>query len=108
MGAADDCICCIYVCVVSGRCVVLEYADVRLPNDHGCDAVHCVHIQPLRHQRGPVGAAHHGSFTFSFDLLVTDTVSATLELLQRERVENLYYCLQLCEQCFCNLHIIFF
>lgn len=63
MGATDDCTVCVCVCVVPGRCVVLEHPDVRLPHDHGCDAVHGVHIQPLRHQRGPVCAAQRGSLT---------------------------------------------
>lgn len=50
-GAANKCV---FVCVVSGWSLDLEHGDVRRPDDHGRDAVHRIHIQPLCHQRGQV------------------------------------------------------
>lgn len=41
---------------VPGRCVVPQHGAVRCPDDHGCDAVHGLHLQPLCYQCGSVSA----------------------------------------------------
>ena len=41
---------------VPGRRVVPQHGAVRCPDDHGCDAVHGLHLQPLCYQRGSVSA----------------------------------------------------
>lgn len=41
---------------VPGRCVVPQHGAVRCPDDHGRDAVHSLHLQPLCYQRGSVSS----------------------------------------------------
>lgn len=41
---------------VPGRRVVPQHGGVRCPDDHGRDAVHGLHLQPLCYQRGSVSA----------------------------------------------------
>ncbi|XP_055363285.1 dopamine receptor D4b isoform X1 [Betta splendens] len=57
-GCVSVCVC-VHTCVVPGGSLVPQHAGVRRPDDHGCDAVHRVHLQPLRHQRGQVRASRH-------------------------------------------------
>lgn len=34
--------------------MVPQHSAVRCPDDHGCDAVHSLHLQPVCYQRGSV------------------------------------------------------